>query len=114
MELHDLIAAVKAAPDKDSLAELVKTELGLDLNRRKSLAELRDSVLAGLAIEPEQRPDTPAPVAPPDIAAALPDIGETPSAEQEAPKQRILRNKKTGRVFVWTPELAKLSDLEEV
>ncbi|MBD9415924.1 hypothetical protein IB234_15280 [Pseudomonas sp. PDM16] len=34
--------------------------------------------------------------------------------EEPAPANRLLRNRENGREFVWTPELAKLSHMEEV
>lgn len=50
----------------------------------------------------------PAPVTPPALE-------EAPEPEHKpAPGNRLLRNKTTGRTFVWTPALAKLADLEEV
>lgn len=51
MELEELIAAVKAANDKAELEALVKTELELDLDKRKSLDTLRAEVLKGLGVE---------------------------------------------------------------
>lgn len=41
MDLADLIAAVKAAATKDALETLVKDELSLDLDKRKTLKALR-------------------------------------------------------------------------
>ncbi|MGP3789773.1 hypothetical protein [Pseudomonas sp. B392_1p] len=154
MELHELIEAVKAAKDKGELETLVKRELGIDLDRRKSLEVLRQSVLAGLGvdsadsesapvedktgpmtlkdeskggatesetIEPEEvlAPVTAAEAGAPEAeivepGLTMPEIGDEPVDEEPAPSQRLLRNKKTGRVFVWTPALAKLADLVEV
>lgn len=48
MELADLIGAVKAAATKDALETLVKDELSLDLDKRKTLKALRAEVLKGL------------------------------------------------------------------
>ena len=49
----------------------------------------------------------PAPVTPPALEEA-PELEIKPAAGN-----RMLRNKTTGRTFVWTPALAKLADLEE-
>ncbi|MGP9826893.1 hypothetical protein ACT048_20685 [Ectopseudomonas khazarica] len=51
MELNELISAVKAAKDKNELEALVKAELQIDLDKRKSLDTLRAEVLKGLGVE---------------------------------------------------------------
>ena len=51
MELTELIEAVKAAKDKPELEALVKRELQIDLDKRKSLDTLRAEVLKGLGVE---------------------------------------------------------------
>lgn len=169
MELADLIAAVKAAATKDALEALVKSELSLDLDKRKSLKSLRAEVLKGLGETVEEGDgddddasgegaagdssapaggageggapaDTSAPAAPTPaptptsvpVAAAPAAASEPTSAPAPAPVtppvleempepeiapaegNRLLRHKTTGRTFVWTPALSKLSDLEEV
>lgn len=57
MELAELIAAVKAAATKDDLESLVKTELSLDLDKRKTLKTLRAEVLKGLGETAEEGDD---------------------------------------------------------
>lgn len=57
MELADLIAAVKAAATKDALETLVKDELSLDLDKRKTLKALRAEVLKGLGETVEEGGD---------------------------------------------------------
>lgn len=57
MELADLIAAVKAAATKDALETLVKDELSLDLDKRKTLKALRAEVLKGLGETVEESGD---------------------------------------------------------
>lgn len=57
MELAELISAVKAAATKDALESLVKTELSLDLDKRKSLKALRAEVLKGLGETAEEGDD---------------------------------------------------------
>lgn len=54
---------------------------------------------AGLALEPE-----------------LPELGDEDNLvlAEPAPQNRLLRNRENGREFVWTPELAKMSHMEEV
>lgn len=47
---EQLIAAVKAAQSKDDLEALVKGELGIDLDKRRKLEDLRADILAGLGI----------------------------------------------------------------
>ena len=128
MELHELIEAVKAAKDKGELEALVKRELSIDLDRRKSLEVLRQSVLAGLGSDARAAVEEAAPEAE-ELAQApveaevpaeeqpkltMPEIADELAEEVPAPHLRLLRNKKTGREFVWTPALAKLADLEEV
>ena len=48
----------------------------------------------------------------------LPELEGDEGLEQElempAPTNRLLRNIENGREFIWTPELAKLSHMEEV
>lgn len=56
MELTELIEAVKAAQDKAALEALVKTELELDLDKRKSLDTLRAEVLKGLGVTEGDEP----------------------------------------------------------
>lgn len=48
MNEQELIAAVKAAKTKDELEILVKEELGIDLDKRRKLEDLRGDILAGL------------------------------------------------------------------
>lgn len=165
MELAELIAAVKAAATKDALESLVKAELSLDLDKRKSLKALRAEVLKGLGETAEEGDDedggdakgdatigegsgpadsagdtagapaenpaattvatavaAPAPAATAKPSAAPVQAPVTPPALDEAPapapapvaSNRLLRNKSTGRTFIWTPALAALADLEEV
>lgn len=56
MEIEELIAAVKAANDKAELEALVKRELELDLDKRKSLDTLRAEVLKGLGVAEGDEP----------------------------------------------------------
>ncbi|MDH0100112.1 hypothetical protein N7320_02130 [Stutzerimonas stutzeri] len=132
MELAELIAAVKAAATKDALESLVKAELSLDLDKRKSLKALRAEVLKGLGEDAEEGDDTrddeeapaafeiaadaPAEIPAPEAAPITPPaLEEAPEPEHKpAPGNRLLRNKSTGRTFIWTPALAALADLEEV
>lgn len=130
MELAELIAAVKAAATKDALESLVKAELSLDLDKRKSLKALRAEVLKGLGENAEDGDDTdeeapaafeiaadaPAELPAPDAAPITPPaLEEAPEPEHKpAAGNRLLRNKSTGRTFIWTPALAALADLEEV
>ncbi len=61
MNEQELIAAVKAAQSKDDLEALVKGELGIDLDKRRKLEDLRADILAGLGITgdaQEQSSDT--------------------------------------------------------
>ncbi|WXL27756.1 hypothetical protein WG219_10015 [Ectopseudomonas mendocina] len=158
---QELIAAVKAAKTKDELEILVKQELGIDLDKRRKLEDLRGDILAGLGAvlenvhqEPNSsedsqlngqtnqatgqeqegavltEPQTPVTVvaeAPmvgqPEPTNSLLDEAELPELEEEggeweleetAPANRLLRNRENGREFIWTPELAKLSHMEEV
>jgi hypothetical protein len=135
MELSELIAAVKAATTKNDLAELVKAELSLDLNKNKTLKVLRAEVLNGLGVtedadqgvseddEQQLEPETVA--APVDAPDAKPDADDKqviiPAAEEPpepevvaAPASRILRSTDTGREFIWTAALAVLPEMEEV
>lgn len=140
MELKDLIAAVKAAKTKNELADLVSDELSLDLNKNKTMKALRAEVLNGLGVteddgadegEPEVLIDPAAEGADQTVTAAIEklDSGDVivtqplvvPAADEApapAPKpsteNRLLRNTKSGRTFIWTPVLAKLPDMEEV
>lgn len=140
MELKDLIAAVKAAKTKNELADLVSDELSLDLNKNKTMKALRAEVLSGLGVteddsadedKPEELIDPAAEEADQTATATIekPDSGAvivtqplTVPAADEAPapapkpstENRLLRNTKSGRVFIWTPVLAKLPDMEEV
>lgn len=51
---------------------------------------------------------------PSEPGLTLPELEPEPVSEPIKPKQRMLQHKKTGRLFVWTPELAAMSELEEV
>lgn len=140
MELKDLIAAVKAAKTKNELADLVSDELSLDLNQNKTMKALRAEVLNGLGVteddsagedEPEVLIDPAAEGADQTVTATAEELDNgavivtqplvVPAAEDPpapAPKpstdNRLLRNTKSGRTFIWTPALAKLPDMEEV
>ena len=115
MELHELIEAVKAAADKGELEALVLKELGLNLDKRKSLETLRAEVLAGLGVEGgESAPEPAAPASAPSPIPELPELDDEPEPAAPVPKQRLLRRKDNGRLLVWTPALAGLAELEEV
>lgn len=140
MELKDLIAAVKAAKTKNELADLVSDELSLDLNKNKTMKALRAEVLNGLGVteddsadegEPEVLIDPAAEGADQTVTAAIekldsgavivtqplavPAADEAPApAPKPSTENRLLRNTKSGRTFIWTPVLAKLPDMEEV
>lgn len=140
MELKDLIAAVKAAKTKNELADLVSDELSLDLNKNKTMKALRAEVLSGLGVTEDDSADEDKPEELIDLAAEEADQTVTTAAEEsdsgtviltqplvvpaadEAPapaakpstENRLLRNTKSGRTFIWTPALAKLPDMEEV
>lgn len=140
MELKDLISAVRAAKTKNELADLVSDELSLDLNKNKTMKALRAEVLNGLGVteddgadegEPEVLIDPAAEGADQTVTATLEKLDSgavivtqplvVPAAD-EAPaptpkpstENRLLRNTKSGRTFIWTPVLAKLPDMEEV
>lgn len=140
MELKDLIAAVKAAKTKNELADLVSDELSLDLNKNKTMKVLRAEVLNGLGVTEDDSADEDKPEELIDLAAEEADQTVTATIEKldsgavivtqpltvpaadEAPapapkpstENRLLRNTKSGRTFIWTPVLAKLPDMEEV
>ena len=140
MELKDLIAAVKAAKTKNELADLVSDELSLDLNKNKTMKALRAEVLNGLGVteddsadedKPEELVDLAAEGADQTVTAAIEKLDSgavivtqplTVPAADEAPapspkpstENRLLRNTKSGRTFIWTPVLAKLPDMEDV
>ena len=140
MELKDLIAAVKAAKTKNELADLVSDELSLDLNKNKTMKALRAEVLNGLGVTEDDSADEDKPEELIDLAAEEADQTVTATTERldsgavivtqpltvpaadEAPapapkpstENRLLRNTKSGRTFIWTPVLAKLPDMEEV
>lgn len=140
MELKDLIAAVKAAKTKNELADLVSDELSLDLNKNKTMKALRAEVLNGLGVTEDDSADEDEPEVFVDPAAEGADQTVTATAEEldngavivtqplvvpaaeappaPAPKpntdNRLLRNTKSGRTFIWTPVLAKLPGMEEV
>ena len=140
MELKDLIAAVKAAKTKNELADLVSDELSLDLNKNKTMKALRAEVLNGLGVTEDDSADEDKPEELIDLAAEEADQTVTTTTERldsgavivtqpltvpaayEAPapapkpstENRLLRNTKSGRTFIWTPVLAKLPDMEEV
>lgn len=140
MELKDLIAAVKAAKTKNELADLVSDELSLDLNKNKTMKALRAEVLNGLGVteddsagedEPEVFVDPAAEGADQTVTAAAEELdngavivtqplvvpaAEDPPAPELKPDtgNRLLRNTKSGRTFIWTPVLAKLPGMEEV
>ena len=156
MELKDLIEAVEAATTKDGLEALVLRELGIDVDKRKRLSDIRAEVLSGLGVEagadkpegnggqgedeaselegddggePGSNPSDESP-APADLVAdGLAGTGaagdgtaiQPPAPEVEPPKpaipevkNRLLRNKSTGRTFIWTKELANLPVMEEI
>lgn len=114
MELHELIEAVKAAADKGALEALVLAELGLNIDKRKSLETLRAEVLAGLGAQGgESAPEPAMPVPAQNPILQLPEIEDDPEPAMPVPKQRLLRHKGNGRLLVWTPALAGLAELEE-
>lgn len=140
MELYELVAAVKSAKTKSDLADLVSAELSLDLDKNKTMKSLRAEVLSGLGVteddgadegEPEVLIDPAAEGADQTVTAAVekldsgavivtqplvvPAADEAPApAPKPSTENRLLRNTKSGRTFIWTPVLAKLPDMTEV
>jgi hypothetical protein len=131
MELSDLIAAVKAATTKNDLADLVKAELSLDLNKNKTLKALRAEVLNGLGVtESADEAAVEAVVEPAadvvvdsavaeDVVApqplAIPPAESKPEPEPvSTPVNRVLRSTESGREFIWTAALSMLPEMEEV
>lgn len=81
MELYELIEAVKAAKNKNELEDLVKRELGIDLDKRKSLAVLRQSVLSGLGVEAAAGAGEPDPEN--DAAEAVKENAQAPDETEQ-------------------------------
>lgn len=101
--------------DEDNSADEDKSEELVDLS-----AEGADQTITAAAEEADQavtptieKMDSGAVIVTQPLAVPAADEAPAPAPEPST-ENRLLRNTKSGRTFIWTPALAKLPDMEEV
>jgi len=128
-----LIKQIEDAETKDQLEALGKQHLGVDVDKRKGVETLRAELQELAEAQAEQgvteardteRPGDPEAPADSDGGTAsgepvtAPTQGDTQGEEAveggSKYQGRLLRHRKTGRLFPWTAQLAKKRDLQEV
>jgi len=113
-----LIKKIEGAETKDQLETLGKELFGVDVDKRKGVETIRAELLE---LAEAQENDTTGEIDPEAHAAAQVAQAEQQTAkggdEGEAEsgyKGRMLKHRKTGRLFPWTAQLAKKRDMQEV
>mgnify|MGYP003406973899 CR=1 FL=1 len=119
MTASELIEAITLASDKNSLESLVASKPEIVIDKRKSLETLKAQVLDALqgqtdnihqlAVLPALSPE--APLVLPTIDDEEDEVGQV---TESVTANRLLRNKRTQRVVLWTPALSVLSSFEEI
>lgn len=99
--MNDVIEAIEAATDNETLEQLGRDFLEVEIDKRKK-PESNQEYLLGVARA--QYGDT----------TSQDDEVFNGGSEPARPAERMLKHRKTGRLFVWTEMLSKSSDLVEV
>lgn len=113
-----LIEQIEAAESKDQLEVLGKEHLSIDVDKRKGVETIRAELLEAAEAktaeeEGEQMP--PAPPQGPATEIAAPKAPDAETAEvKEGYRGRLLKHRKSGRLFPWTAQLTKKRDMQEV
>lgn len=119
MDTQELIHKLEKARTKDDLEALGIEHLGIDVDKREAKEVLRAKLISeaesrmGDEGEPtvsELEPGTASTEAEP---ASEPESVEKPTQATSA-SAKMGRNKRTGRIMPWTPEMAKFSHMEQV
>ena len=89
---------------KDELEAYANDRFGIDIDKRKAVAKLRDMV-EGMVRDSEPETEKVAAEVPAETAA--PKRGRTKSAPQKPEQAGFLKNINTGLVFHWQPAISK-------
>lgn len=93
--MQDVIQAIEAAEDKDTLERIGRDVLSVEVDKRKGMESIRKQLLNkanGMADDTE----------------------DDQSADDAKPKQRRMRHRVTGRILLWTKHLDKHPDMVEI
>ncbi|MDY7116598.1 hypothetical protein RAN53_09570 [Halomonas sp. SSL-5] len=113
-----LIKKIEDAETKDQLETLGKELFGVDVDKRKGVETIRAELLE---LAEAQENDTTGVTDPETHAEAQAAQAEQQAAKNEEAGEtkasysgRMLKHRKTGRLFPWTAQLAKKRDMQEV
>lgn len=118
MNEDDLIEIINGISTADELRDFARETLGISIAHNASESTARKKILAHISSggsgEPEGgagEVDTPndAPTAAEDDRSQ----SASKDSDEEAPKPRLLKNTKNGRIFVYTEALSKLEKMVE-
>jgi len=93
--MNDVIQAIEAAEDKDTLERIGRDVLSVEVDKRKGLETIRKQLLN-------------------KANGMADDSDDSQSDEPAKPKQRRMRHKITGRILLWTKHLDKHPDMVEI
>lgn len=128
LNIPELVDKIKATTSKEQLEKLMQDELEIDIDKRRKLEDLKAELVDGLVSDTgdnthQQLPnldkgrDLSESEYAPDAIADMEHPTAKPKdiVKKREPKvSRVLENTRTGRRFIWTPTLAKLSHMKEV
>ena len=93
--MQDVIQAIEAAEDKDTLERIGRDVLSVEVDKRKGMETIRKQLL--------------------NKANGMADDTEDHQSDDGAkPKQRRMRHRVTGRILLWTKHLDKHPDMVEI
>lgn len=93
--MNDVMKAIEAAEDKDTLERIGRDVLSVEVDKRKGLETIRKQLI--------------------NKATGMTDGSNGGQPDKYTkPKQRRMRHKITGRILLWTRHLDKHPDLIEI
>jgi hypothetical protein len=93
--MQDVIQAIEAAEDKDTLERIGRDVLSVEVDKRKGMETIRKQLL--------------------NKANGMADDSEGEQSDEDTkPKQRRMRHRVTGRILLWTKHLDKHPDMVEI
>ncbi len=117
-----LIKQIEDAETKDQLEALGKEQLGIEVNKRQGVETIRAELLELAEEQAAQEgvaQEAPSATDEEQQGGDQDEERPTQQAAQEAPRKdayrgRLLKHRKSGRLFPWTAQLAKKRDMQEV
>ncbi len=99
--MQDVIQAIQAAEDKDTLERIGRDVLKVEVDKRKGIDTIRKLLIDAAEGKDEGQVGGDA------------SNDDQPQGEPRK-KQRRMRHRVTGRILLWTPHLEKHKDMVEI